>query len=268
MPNKPPISPRVRSFDGTEIVYDVYGSGSTALVLIHGWSCDRGYWDEQLEPLSAHHQVVTLDLAGHGESGSTRQDWTMASFGQDAVAVIKNLGLDKVVLVGSSMGGDVILEAALRARERVVGLVWVDTYNQLEEFKTPEVVKERMAPIRANFVEATRAMIRGMFPPSADPTLVERVVIAMSAAPPDIALAAMESAWNYGRTVPATLAQLNLPVLAINAPKPPTNLESMRRHGVDVVIMEGVGHYPMLEAPEEFNRILLNAVAGFGQDRL
>jgi hypothetical protein len=58
--------------DGTPIAYEVLGTGAPALVFVHGWSCDRGYWDGQLTPLSASATVVALDLAGHGESELSR----------------------------------------------------------------------------------------------------------------------------------------------------------------------------------------------------
>ena len=55
-----------RSDDGTPIAYEVRGDDSPALVFVHGWSCDRGYWKHQL-PLAERHRVVTIDLAGHGD---------------------------------------------------------------------------------------------------------------------------------------------------------------------------------------------------------
>jgi pimeloyl-ACP methyl ester carboxylesterase len=109
------------SRDGIPLTFEVHGSGTPALVFVHGWSCDRGYWSGQLAAFSDRHQVVAVDLAGHGESGGGRQTWTMAAFGDDVVAVVEQLGLGELVLIGHSMGGDVIVEAALRLGERVLG---------------------------------------------------------------------------------------------------------------------------------------------------
>jgi pimeloyl-ACP methyl ester carboxylesterase len=118
----------VHSADGVPIAYEVHGQGSPALVLVHGWSCDRGYWKEQIEYLAPQYQLVLVDLAGHGASGLGRKDYTMAAFGEDVAAVVDRLGLKSVVLVGHSMGGDVVVEAARRLQGRVIGLVWVDDY--------------------------------------------------------------------------------------------------------------------------------------------
>ena len=114
----------VTSRDGIPLVFEVHGAGAPAVVLVHGWSCDRSYWNGQVRPLAARYRTVTVDLAGHGESGSGRRALTMAAFGEDVVTVVEQLGADQVVLVGHSMGGDVIVEAALGLGDRVAGLVW------------------------------------------------------------------------------------------------------------------------------------------------
>jgi pimeloyl-ACP methyl ester carboxylesterase len=100
--------------DGTSIASQALGEGSPALVFVHGWSCDRTYWAGQLQPFSRDFRLVAVDLGGHGESGLERDAWTIPAFGEDVAAVVEKLRLDRVVLVGHSMGGDVILEAARR----------------------------------------------------------------------------------------------------------------------------------------------------------
>jgi pimeloyl-ACP methyl ester carboxylesterase len=254
---------RAISYDRTEIVYDVLGVGPPTLVLVHGWSCDRSYWSAQNALLSRNYRVVTLDLAGHGESGLSRSTWTIAGFGSDVAAVVSDLGTDSLVLIGHSMGGDVILEAARQLPGRVRGMIWVDTYTQLSEFPSVEQVRSRMAPFRANFVKETRAFVRRMFSSSADPSLVERVAADMSAAPPEIALAAMESAWTFGTLVPGILRELGVPLVAINPEVPPTDMDSMRRNRVEVVLMSGVGHFLMMEDPTHFNECLTKVVKAF-----
>ena len=251
------------SRDGTLIALEAQGSGLPALVFVHGWSCDRSYWEAQFGQLSTRAQCVVVDLAGHGESDTARRDLTIAAFGEDVAAVVRTLDLERVVLIGHSMGGDVILEAALQLRDRVRGLVWVDTYAQLEQFQSFDEVGKRMAPFRTNFVISTRDFVRKLFPRSADVTLVERVATDMSSAPPHIALSAMEAAMNYGRRVPAVLRELRLPLAAINPGEPSTDVSSLRRYGVDVALISDVGHFPMMEAPREFNRRLIEILERF-----
>ena len=136
-----------RSADGIPVHFEVEGAGEPALVFVHGWSCDRTYWSAQIDHFAATHEVVAVDLAGHGESGGGRREWTMPAFGGDVVAVIEKLGLREVVLIGHSMGGDVIVEVALALPERIAGLVWVDVYRTLGGVDTPEEIEEFVAAV-------------------------------------------------------------------------------------------------------------------------
>lgn len=83
-----PESASAVSSDGTRIAYRATGAGDTALVFIHGWTCDQGYWDAQVPAFAGDHRVVTLDLAGHGASDTTRKTWSIAAFGEDVAAVV------------------------------------------------------------------------------------------------------------------------------------------------------------------------------------
>jgi len=255
----------VASSDGVAIAYEVRGSGSPALVFVHGWSCDRSYWDAQVDRLAAQHTVVTLDLAGHGQSGRERQAWTMEAFGEDVVAVVQALELDPVILIGHSMGGPVILEAARRMPDRVVGVVGVDTYQEFGRVYGPEEVAGFLAPLRADFRVNTRTFVSStMFLPSADSSLVNQVASDMSAAPPEIALAAMDGLvrWHNEQSGEA-LAAVRAPIRAINSDYRPTNLEGARRYAgsFEVKFMTGVGHFVMMEDPETFNRLLAETIA-------
>lgn len=251
------------SADGVPVHYEVRGSGTPALVFVHGWSCDRSYWDQQIGPFAVRHRVVAVDLAGHGASGVGRKAWTMAAFGDDVVAVVEELGLDDIVLIGHSMGGDVIVEAALRLPGRVSGLVWVDTYMTLDDPLTDEQVRDFVAPFREDFVTKTQGFVREMFPPGSDPDLVERVVADMSAAPPEIATDAIGYSFGNLPAIVAGLRRLQLPVVALNADDEPTDIEGLARHGVATVVMPGVGHFLMLEDPPAFNRLLAETIARF-----
>ena len=253
------------SSDGVSIAYEDHGSGSPAVVLVHGWSCDRTYWQDQIAALSSSNRVVAVDLGGHGESGVNRDDWTIESFGRDVAAVANALGLDEMVLVGHSMGGDVVVEAARNLPGRVNGLVWIDTYKQLGSPRTAEEVAEIVAPFRADFVTTTTNLVSGMFSPTADSALVARVAADMASAPPEIAAEALESSFTYGRQVTTPVQELNVPIVAINPADPPSDVESLERYGVDLVLVPDVGHFIMLEDPERFTAVLRDVMSKFPQ---
>ncbi len=78
-----------KSFDGEKISYSVYGKGDTALLFVHGWSCDSRYWREQVPHFAKEYCVITMDLAGHGKSGQHRRVYSLDGFAQDVKAVIE-----------------------------------------------------------------------------------------------------------------------------------------------------------------------------------
>lgn len=258
------------SSDGVPIHYEVHGDGMPALVFVHGWSCDRSYWAGQVSYFAQQYKVAAIDLAGHGESGLDRQAWTMAAFGEDVVAVVNTLGLEQIVLIGHSLGGPVIIEAARRMRDRVVGLVGVDTLRDVEQTHTEEEIIENVAPFQANFADATRKLVSGAFLSDSDPTLVEHVVTDMSAAPPEVGIGALQGLRRYewladpkDQNLRGGLQEITAPIALINSDFRPTNIEVAQRYGIAVSLMSGVGHFVMMEDSETFNRLLDATVKRF-----
>jgi len=246
--------------DGVRIAYEVHGDGPIALVFVHGWSCNRTFWSAQLEPLAKHFKVIAIDLAGHGESGTNRAKWTIPAYGDDVASVVKKLDLKNVILIGHSMGGDVIAPAALQLPGRVLGLIWLDTYKKLGPGRSPEEVEAFAAKFRNDFPATTDKFVRSMFGPTADPALVDHVAKTMSSAPPAIALPSLEAAFSYSREMPHSLQTLHLRTIAINPDNAPTDVASMNKYGAEVIIMPGVGHFEMMEDPARCNQLLQEAI--------
>jgi pimeloyl-ACP methyl ester carboxylesterase len=249
--------------DGVPIAFEDHGTGSPSLVLVHGWSCDRTYWRGQAE-LAERHRVVTIDLAGHGESGSDRQSWTMPAFGGDVAAVVEQLGIDDAVLIGHSMGGDAIVEAALLLPGRVRGLVWVDTYPSLGTPASGEEIEAFIAPFEHDFAGHTEAFVRTMFTPTSAPELVDRVARDMASAPAAIALDAIRYSVANEAPAVAGLHRLGLPTVSISPDDREIDVASLEAHGIRTVILDGAGHFPMLEDPARFNAVLEDVVGAFG----
>ena len=248
------------SADGIPIHYDVHGNGAIALVFVHGWCCDRRSWDQQGAHFAPRYTVVCLDLAGHDASGRDRTQWTIPAFGQDVVAVVEQRGLGQVVLIGHSMGGPVIVEAARCLPAAVIGVVGVDTWQNVEQRRTPAQVTEMVAPFRTNFVEAMHTFVQARFVPTSDPRVAERVMAGMSAAPPHMAIGAITEHWGNDRNLLAGLQEITVPKITINTSERPTNTEVAQRQGIEVLWMAGVGHFGMMEDAQTFNRLLDEAV--------
>lgn len=257
------------SHDGVELAHTTHparGAGTgPAVVLVHGWLGNRTYWDAQVDSLTERHDVITLDLGGHGESGVGRTDWNLPAFGDDVVAVVEGVARERVVLVGHSMGGDAVVFAARQLGDRVAGLVWVDAFRSLghEQPAPPEAVEAFVAPFREDFDGAIDQFVGRLLPPDADPALAERVAADMKAAHREVALGSIGYALNREPAVLAALQDLTAPVVALNPADGTTDEESLRRHGVQPVLLGGVGHFSMLEDPAQLSRALVTTLASF-----
>lgn len=247
----------VASPDGVRIAYSVAGSGDVTVVLVHGWSCDRSYWDHQVEALAQRYRVVRVDLAGHGESGLGRQSYTTRAFAKDVAAVVDAVGPARVVLVGHSMGGPVCVETARILPDRVVGVIGIDTLQRPTFGLTADQIRGVVAPFHADFPGQTDTFVRSMFTADADSVLVARIASDMAAAPPAVAISALSE--HLAHDLAPALAELDLPIRCLNADKWPTDVQAWADYagGFEVEIMPGVGHFLMIEKPDEFNRRLI-----------
>src|SRR5262245_42910654 len=192
------VSGTATSPDRIPIRYHAAGKGDPALVFIHCGGCERGFWDAQVAHFAAKHRVVALDLAGHGQSGGGRKDWTMPAFGQDVVSVVEALGLKRVVLIGHSIGGPVVLEAARRMPGRVAGLVLVDTLVNFEQKFPAEEMEKALSALQADYRGTTTAMLSQLFFSASTPEPVKaRVLETMLSVPQEIAVAVARSSVAY-----------------------------------------------------------------------
>lgn len=251
----------VPSADGVFIRYEVFGSGDPTLVFIHGWSCDRSYWSSQVAAFSAGRRVVTLDLAGHGESGQDRKAWTMSAFGADVRAVVEALDLPSVVLVGHSMGGPVALEAAVLMPTRVKGVIGVDTLTRVGRLRRAEDVPRALAPFRADYRRTTEDVVRRqMFTPQSPRALVDKIASDMGSAPPTVAVNILETLYRYDSS--AVLARVRGPLHLVNATRSRTDRAALLRSAPQARLTEmpGLGHFLMIEDSPAFNRVLGDAL--------
>jgi pimeloyl-ACP methyl ester carboxylesterase len=260
------------SADGTPISFESYGSGEPTLVFVHGWSCDARYWREQIPHFSKNHRLIVLDLAGHGHSGMGRTQYTMRSFGEDVKAVTETTGSRSVILIGHSMGGSVIAEAARLMADRVIGLVGIDTLENIEYPMTEEEFKGMVGPLETNFQTGCRQFVETMISPRTDAGLREWILADMSAAPPDVALSAMESMMSQFITGEAAriFEDIRIPVMTVNGDMWPVNYEANRRHmfSFDAIVLKDADHFLMLNRVEEFNSALEKTIATFSTNQV
>jgi len=252
------------SKDGTPISYEIFGVGEQTLVFVHGWSCDARYWRAQVPVFSKKYRVVVIDLAGHGHSGMSRTKYTMGSFGEDVRAVTELTGSYSVILIGHSMGGSVIAEAARLMPDRVIGLIGIDTLENIEYPMTLEELKKMIAPLEENFRDGSRQFVSEMIAPNTDPQLREWILSDMSAAPPSVAISAMNEMMTQYITGEAAkvFKQIRIPVITVNGDLWPINYEANRRHmfSFNAIVLKEADHFLMIDRPIDFNKALEKAI--------
>jgi len=262
----------VPSKDGTPISYEIYGVGEPSLVFVHGWSCDARYWREQLSYFSKNHRVVVLDLAGHGHSGSTRSRYTMKAFGEDVQAVTEATNSQSVILIGHSMGGSVIAEAARLMPNRVIGIVGVDTLDNIEYPMTREALDQMIAPLKIDFQAGTRQFVKEMISSKTNPLTREWILSDISSAPPSVALSAMNEMMSQYITGEAAkiFDEIPIPVFAVNGDLWPINYEANRRHmfSFHAIVLKDADHFLMMDRPEDFNKALEKAINAILQKKV
>jgi pimeloyl-ACP methyl ester carboxylesterase len=250
--------------DGNSVPYSVAGKSDAdvTVVFVHCWMCNRTFWEHQLAPLAGHYRTVALDLPGHGEATAQRDPWRVGAYGEDVAGLVRELELSNVVLVGHSMGGPVSLRAAALLPGRVRGIVAVDTLQDADFKFPPEQVEQFLSVFESDFVGACESFVNGMFPEEGVDAVIDKVRAAGCDGTRSAAGTALMRDYNNA-DFPALFREAGVPIRAINAAAPyPTNIENNRKYAdFDVKLMDGVGHYPHMTRPDEFNALLLETLA-------
>ncbi|MEO0469089.1 MAG: alpha/beta hydrolase [Bacteroidota bacterium] len=256
--------PLVFSADSLQIHYRDYDDVKEApatLLFVHGWCIDQSYWASQVEFLKADYRIVSLDLPGFGESGKSRKKWSMEAYGDDVRAVINQLQLENVILIGHSMGGDVVLEAALD-NEKVIGVIGVDNFKDVAMPMTEEIQAEIdgfLTMIRANFSQTAPAYAEAaLFHPDTDSSVIQRVKNDFQNSDSLAAIGSITALLDYAAKEPQQLSALSQKLYLIHSDATPAYLEGLDGTGVvhEITEIQGTGHYPMIEKPELFTQIL------------
>lgn len=186
-------------------------------------------------------------------------DANIAALGEMLFGSAKNMKNFVVITLGTGVGSGIIVDGK-RLDGKVVGLIGVDTYQSFTDDYTPEQKEGFLHSFNENFVNSTIEFVKSMFPPNADQILVEKISQDMSQAPPRVATSAMRNLFYYN-PIPS-LKEIDLPIISINCDLYPVNIEENKKHvkSFEVKTMKGVGHFIMLERPEEFNFLLSEAI--------
>ncbi len=246
----------VTTTDNQRMHYELTGTGDRALVFVHGWLGNATWWNVQRDHLASRYTIALIDLPGHGRSDKTRTRWSAAQYADDIKTVVEDLAARDVILIGHSMSGAYVCEAAPKiARTRAV--ILVDTLKNLDQVLPPEQVAQQLALYRSDFRAAVEDVLpQYLFSRDTPPEVRARIQREFLAADPALAVQLIEPL--YAMDLRETARRVAVPVRAINSDASPTNVEANRRAFGDFAYetIARSGHYPMLERPEEMNQAL------------
>jgi pimeloyl-ACP methyl ester carboxylesterase len=257
------------SFGTNKIHYLTAGKGRQTIFFIHGWACNSLFWREQVPAFAGKARLIFIDLPGHGQSDKPHTRYTTDFFADAVLAVMRDAHVNKAVLVGHSMGTSVMCRVYARAPGKVAALVVVDGFLRRNR-RVPEDAEKFIAPYRAaSYRDRMARFVRNVFPNAGSEELQEFVLSEMLKTPQHVIISAMEEPMVAVDQPDWDLKRVNVPLLVVHAKDPfwtadyETYVHSVSPQ-TDYHIMEGVGHFLMLEKPAQFNDILTEMLRKFG----
>jgi pimeloyl-ACP methyl ester carboxylesterase len=267
---------RTENVAGARVLFADLGSGEPAVVFIHGLGGQWRNWLANLPAVAAQRRTIALDLPGFGSSAMPQERISIPAYARVVDALCDRLGLEQVVLVGNSMGGFVAAELAITNPARVERLVLVDAAGlvptRAETLQTVAFLWVSML-LSAKLTAALPTISKR---PGLRNAVLGRIAHEPWSLPPDLvyyglllgehpgvhdalraSVSYLSSAWSD------RLAEIRCPTAVIwgSADRliPVRHAVEFGRliDGAVVSIIEGVGHIPMVESPDRFNRVLL-----------
>jgi 3-oxoadipate enol-lactonase len=263
--------------NGARLWHESAGSGPP-VVLLHAGVADSRMWDGQMESLSPRYRVIRYDLRGYGRSTLPGGPYSHAD---DLAVVLDTLGLDRVALVGCSMGGNAELQFAVEHPERIGALVMVgsglDDHEWSSAMDSTEE-EEEAAFERGDENGAVDVNLRtwidgpGRGPDAVDPQVRERAaeMLRTSFRTQHEAYSRDPEPGPSRKLDPpagARLAEIGVPTLVLAGTEDVPDILVIARRlaeeipNAELRLIDDAAHLPNMERPEEFDEIVLGFLA-------
>jgi len=246
--------------DGAKLHYKSFGHGELAVVLIHGWNCDMTFWAGQMPAFDPATRVILIDLPGHGKSDKPQTDYTMAYFARAVDATLQHAGATNAALAGHSMGTPVARQFYRLYPAKTKAIVAVDGALHLEPAMATSMNMFADMMKGPQFDAMKVAMVDSMFSAATAHDVREHIRSIMMTATDDVAASAMRG---MGDAAIWTADKIHVPLLVVQTDKGPFSSDAYEAKvrelspTVDFNQLSGVGHFLMMEEPDEFNAIMM-----------
>ncbi|MEP2024958.1 MAG: alpha/beta hydrolase [Reichenbachiella sp.] len=258
--------------DQSKISYSIAGQGEITLLFVHGWNINKSYWSFQQDRFDDDYQVIAMDLPGFGESVNLSGEYSIASYANDIKVLINQLDLKQVVLIGHSMGGRIILEAA-QQNDKVIALIGVDNFKEVGQILTEDLRAEAdgfVDWLKSDFASNSSMYVDNyLIHQDTDSLIRSRIVHDYKMANPESAIAAIDSYLSYDHSEVDRLSSLQIPIFLISSSMSPVDTNGLQNTGLkfSVFEMDKTGHFPMVEQPAVFNEFLNKALEEINSDK-
>lgn len=256
--------------DSLPLAYRVDGpAAAPALVFSNSLGTDWRMWDAQAAALIGRFRVVRYDTRGHGQSGVPAAPATIMRLGQDLLALLDHLQIERAHVCGLSLGGLTALWLAARHPERLQRLVLADTAARIGSTAGWEA---RIAAVRAGGMEAVRDAVVARFLSAAfrarRPDVTQAVSAMLTGTDPVgymAACAALRDA-DLRAAVPTIRVPALIMAGALDAATPPAQAKALHSDlaGSELIIFPDAAHLANIEQPEAFTAALLTFLTAAG----
>lgn len=260
--------------NGVKLNYTDTGGSGTPVVLLHAFPFNAQMWESQIEALGDTYRFVVPDLKGFGDSDAPeeRAGYSMDAYADEVKALVDEIGLDRFVLAGLSMGGYIALAYMRKYADGVVGLVLADTRAEADppegKEKRSNQQKQVLQEGTEGLVEALTGALLAESTRTNKPDVVKKVQAAMEN-PAAGFIGALEAMKNRIDSTEG-LAKVSVPTLVIvgenDGITPPEAARKLHEHigGSQLVVIPDAGHISNMESPEAFNGALAEFLTNLG----
>ncbi len=252
---------KIATRDGVNLSYEDNEADGPPMILVHGLGCNHEFLSPQTDFFSGSYRVVSVDLRGHGRSAAPQQDYTMTAYADDVAWLSNELRLVKPILVGHSMGGNVVLQFAKLYPDVAASAVLIDTVlfpSQAFLDALHPLVEALQGP---DYLAALRKAFESLCLVTDRRT---KELMAAVRAPQHVLVSALPNQLERFDSISAATG-CTVPVAYIGAATPLADLDSFARYTPQLVVGRtlGSGHFSPIEVSDQINAMLTRFITTY-----